>query len=537
MTMSFNFVGRLRWLLVMIVLACGPVQFFIDDSLINSTCTVIAVVASIITFLYVFRIRRFRRAPFSCVMILGFNVSAFSAALVIQTTALRSLTYNLESALTTFSILFLTQILVIVVHIVYTHSRALLGVRLSLSRYVFRPMGLLKAPTNFQLWLFGFLGCWATVVSASTYTDSIDYGNVSGKFVLAYVPFAVAPFFIPLRSYLFGASNQSSGNWLSISAYSLLLIAVAMANNARATFSAGFLTLALACLVAVLSGNLKMTRKATYRGALLAAAAVPVFLTLSDLATAMVIARDERANVSSLDLVAITLSNFQDKELIAQRRRRDAAILTGDYNENYVSNPIFARFVYTKFVDINLTNAMLLSDGQAEAVRKGAWARVLALLPTPVIQYFGIDVDKTDLAFSSGDIYSFIARGIELGGFTTGSEIPDGLTIFGQFFWPVLALLVLVQFLVYDALSMLDRAEKLVVGSVALLNIVPIFTLGVMQESVANQIIAIVRGVPQLIVLYLLVVLGSSLLTIIWSFPLKVFQQRSLRAKAFRKSQ
>lgn len=534
--MPFYFVGRLRRLFVFILLACGPVQYFIDDSLANITCAIIAIVASVITFLYIFNIKRFRRTPLSCVMILGFNVSAFSAAILIQTIALRSLTYNLSSSLWTFSVLLATQLLVIAVHILYTRSKILKGLRLSLTRYVFGPMGLLKAPTNFQLWVFGFIGCGATVVSARTYTDAIDYGNVSGKFALAYVPFAVAPFFIPLRAHLFGRLNQSSGNWLPVSAYALLLIAVAMANNARATFSAGFLTLALACLVAILGGNLKITRKALYSGVFIVAAGIPAFTTLSDLATAMVIARDQRSNVSSLELIEITLSNFQDKTLIEDRRRRDAAILTGEYNENYVDNPILARFVYTKFVDVNMTNALLLSDGQAQDVRKSAWARVLALLPTPVIQYFNIDVDKTDLGFSSGDIYSYIARGVQLGGFTTGSEIPDGLTIFGPFFWPVLALLVLIQFMAYDALSMIDKSGKLIVSAVALLNIVPIFTLGVMQESVSNQVIAIVRGIPQLILLYLVVVIVTSIVTSAVSLPGMALRRHSVVPKGVRKS-
>ena len=534
--MPFYFVGHLRRLLVFLVVICAPAQYFIDDSTINAVCTIIAVIASIITFLYVIRTDRFRRTPLSCTMILGFNVSAFSAALIVQTISLRSLNYNLYSSLETFSALLATQLLIIVVHIIYRQSRVLNGVRLSLTHFIFGPLGLLRAPSNFQLWILGLVGCAATIVSARTYTDAMEYGNVSGKFVLAYAPFAVAPFFIPLRAYLFGTTNQSTGNWLSVSAYALLLIAVAMANNARATFSAGFLTLALTLLIAIVSGNLRITRKTIFSGALIASAAIPAFATLSDLATAMVIARDQRSNVSSLELIEITLTNFQDKALIEDRRRRDAAILNGDYNENYVDNPIFARFVYTKFVDVNMTNALTLSEGQAQELRKTAWARVLALLPTPVIQYFGIDVNKSELGFSSGDIYSFIARGLELGGYTTGSEVPDGLTLFGPFFWPVLAIFVLIQFIVYDALSVVDKAGKLVIGAVALLNVVPIFTLGVMQESVANQVIAIVRGIPQLILLYLIVIVISSAITAIISLPAHAFRRHPVLPRTSRKA-
>jgi hypothetical protein len=501
-------VGRLRLLLMCSIVACGPVQYYIDESLTNLTCAVTAIIVSVVTLSYCLAVRRFRRAPLSCLMLLGFNVSAFSGALLIQTLDLRSLVYNLSSALSTFTALAITQFLTIAVHWVYLNSKLMLGLRFWLTRKLAEPLGLLQAPTNIQLWLFGLVGCAATVLSARNYTSSVEYGNFSEKFALGFIPFAVAPFFIPARSFLIGGearSGRSGGNWIVLVGYALLLIAVAMANNARATFSSGFLTLALCFIVAVYSGNLVVTRRTLMTGFLLGGVSLPLFIALSDLSTAMVIARDERSNVSSLELIEITLSNFRDRALIEDRRRRDAAILGGDYNENYIDNPILARFVYTKFTDVNMTNALSLSDDQAAAVRKSAWSRILTMFPTPILNYLKIDIDKGDITFSSGDVYSFIARGLELGGYTTGSEVPDGLTIFGILFWPILAILVIIQFIVYDSLSFLDQFGKLRVSAVALLNVVPLFTVGIMQESVANQVIAIVRGIPQLVVLYLVI--------------------------------
>ena len=291
---------------------------------------------------------------------------------------------------------------------------------------------------------------------------------------------------------------------MSLIIYAPLLIAVAMANNARATFSTGFLTLILCMAVAVLSGNLLISRKVVVKGLIVIVVGIPAFSILSDLATAMVIARDERTNVSPIELINITLTNFQDKALIDDRRRRDAAILGGEYNENYVSNPILARFVYTKFADVNMTNALNLSDSQVGEIRKSTWTRVLSMLPTPILNYLKINVIKSDIQFSSGDVYSYIARGLELGAYTTGSEVPDGMTIFGLLFWPILGVLLIIQFIIYDALSAFDKDAKMRVSALALLNIVPIFTLGVMQESVSNQIISIVREIPQLILLFLL---------------------------------
>ena len=503
-----------RRLVIAVLIACGAAQYNVDDSLQNTTCAFIAVVGSVSVVIYTLSLRRFRRAPMSCLMVLGFNVSALSGALVTQSAYLRPITYNLDVPLQTFSALALAQSLVIVVHFVYDQSRALQALRQSISRYVYQPIGLLEPPSALELGIFGFLGCAATMLAAQNYREAVQFGDVSSKFAQGFIPFAVAPFLIPMRSYiLVRESGRKQSNWLFLTCYTAMLIAVAMANNARATFSSGFLTLGLCCLVTVLSGNYSLTHRKIAVGLLGMCLAVPCFLTLSDLATAMVIARDERSNVTSMELIEITLNNFQDKQLLEDRRHRDATILGGDYNENYVSNPIFARFVYTKFVDVNMYNALNLSDSQVSEIRKQTINRIISLLPTPVINYLGIKLEKADLEYSSGDLYSFIARGLGLGSYTTGSEIPDGLTIFGVVFWPVLAVLVLVQYIVYDAFSKIDHEGRFRISALALLNAVPVFTLGVMQESVSNQIMMILRGIPQLIVLYWLLRLMTSVVS------------------------
>ncbi len=507
-----RFISYVRLGLILILVACCPVQLFIDDSLQNLTCSIIAVITSSATITYTFNVRRFRRTPLSSLMLFGFNVSAFSASLIIQTASGVSLIYNLTAPLPTFLALAMTHVVAILTHWLYLHSEVLLGLRFRLARGLFRPMKLLNAPSDLQLWLFGLVGCVATVSAARNYSSAAEFGNVSDRFLLGYVPFTVAPFLIPLRSSLLGGSSRLKGTSLSLIIYAPLLIGVAMANNARATFSSGFLTLILCMAIAVLSGNLRITQKVVIKGCLFVLLGLPLFSVLSDLATAMVIARDERSNVSSMELISITLANYQDKNLIEDRRHRDAAISGGDYNENYVSNPILARFVYTKFADVNMTNALSLSNAQAAEIRKNTWTRVLAMLPTPILNYLKISVDKTEIEYSSGDVYSYIARGLELGSYTTGSEVPDGLTIFGFLFWPVLAVLLLAQFIVYDAMSAFDEAGNLRVSAVALLNIVPIFTVGVMQESVSNQVSMIIRGIPQLIVLYLVIAGGTHLI-------------------------
>jgi hypothetical protein len=514
-----KFIPMARAFAIGLFIFCGAVQSFLDSSLTNFLCSSIAIVTAAATILYTFRIKRFRRAPFSCLMIFGFNVSALSGALLIQSADLRPITYNLDLPLETFTALAEVQFLIICLHWLYLRSQICQALRAGFRRWVCYPVGLFRSPSDFQLWVFGLVGCAATILSARNYTSGVEFGNASTKFAVAYIPFAVAPFFIPMRTHLFGRAQEGRrSSWLVLAFYALLLISVAIVNNSRGTFSTGFLTLGLCFLIAVLSGNLKMSWRKIMGGVMVGSLSVPLFMSLSDLATAMVIARDQRSSVTPLELIEITLKNFTDKQQLAERRLRDALVEGSEYNENYVRNALFARFVYTKFVDVNMTNAVTLTDVQAQQIRDRSWNRIVALIPTPILNVLRIDLDKSDLGYSSGDLYSYIARGRELGSYTTGSEVPDGLTIFGNMFWPVLAFLVLVEFILYDGFTRIHQNGRLVVSAVGLLNIVPIFTLGVMQESVADQVSAIVRGVPQLILLYWILFIVSSI-------PAKVVSQ------------
>jgi hypothetical protein len=234
-----KFIRMASGLAIGLLVLCGVVQSFLDDSLTNIFCSSIAIMTAAAAILYTFTIERFRRAPFSCLMILGFNVSALSGALLIQSADLRPISFNLDSPLETFAALAETQLLIICVHWLYSQSRGCKALRTIFSKWVCHPLGLLKSPSDFQLWVFGLAGCAATILSARNYTQGIEFGNAFTKFAVAYVPFAVAPFFIPMRTHLFGGAQnrRSRSGWWVLGFYALLLISVAIVNNSRGTFA------------------------------------------------------------------------------------------------------------------------------------------------------------------------------------------------------------------------------------------------------------------------------------------------------------
>jgi hypothetical protein len=507
--LRFDAARFIRALALLLIAAGGLAQAFIDWSLVNLWCTVLTAISSSVTMIYVLRTKRFRTHPLSMVALLGYNVSALSGALLVQSASGRSLTYGLEVPIETFSALVGVQFMILGLHWYYVHSPGLSGFRLTLSRSIFKPLGLLKPPSNGELWLMGLVGStalWFTGVSAQQY--QIEYGDIGLKFIQGFMPFSLAPCLIPLGSYLFGG-RRPHVKWRGVVVYYIVLVFIAVAGNSRGTFAIAALTIAITYAVCLLSGTAKTTPRKVAWSAVLLLALLPIFGALSDLAIAMVIVREERSTASPMELVTLTIDTYFDSDAIAERRRLDH-LLSGDfYNEDYISNPLFARFVYTKFADLNMVEALNLSESQVHEAQEMSWQRILAMLPTPLLNIVAPDLDKGNLSFSSGDFYSTMYRDTDLGGQKTGSSIADGLSILGFFYVPILALIVLVKFIFFDALSTANSERALVFSALAMLNISSVFTNGVMEESVAVQVGDIVRGLPQMILLYLVIRLCS----------------------------
>jgi hypothetical protein len=485
---------------LLIITLSGIIQALIEFNVVHYWCVLLATVSSVATTAYVLDINRFRAHPMSMIVVLGYNVSALSGALLVQTATLRSLTYNLQVPLATFSALTAVQFLVLGLHWGYVRSGVLQAIRRRLTYRSLAPLGFFDPPSNGQLWFMGFVGCAALWTTDVSLRDQVEFGDVTLKFIQGLAPFTIAPFLIPLARYVF-ADGARRVQWSAIGAYFVFLVFIGIARNSRTTFASGMLTIGLIYLTCVLSERIILSPKKLVWALVILLGSVPILSALSNIATAMVIARDQRSVSTPLELVSLTIDAYLDSNALKYRRWEESIVTVGLYNEVYVSNPMLARFVYTKFVDLNIAEVLALGSSDIDKARELFLKRVLAILPTPVLNVVAPNLDKKDLAFSSGDFYSAVMYGVPLGGYRTGSSIADGLAITNVFYFLLLAVIVLINFIFFDSLTKFKGGWPIYSG-VALLNIWVVFTNGVVSESVAQQVGSVVRGFPEMLVVY-----------------------------------
>jgi len=494
------------------VLLCAVGQLLIDARGTNVVSVLVVATMSAVTFHFVIRGEVFRALPLPALIVLGFNVSTLSGALIAQTLSLRSLVYNLQVPQLTFALCALFQISLLVALFVLFSSSSLRATSRTINRRVFARMGIMQAPSPLQLWLIGFVGAGAMLWSASdAYVTVTQYGDVGAKFLNGLGYLAFAPFVVPILDKVFPTSQASStakaSKWLLLG-YFVLLVFIAMIRNSRGTFMMGIANLGMAAFLLMLLGQLSVT--ARLRRGLVVGAAVVLLLApiMADLAIAMVVVRGERTEVSGTKLVTLTLAAFNDKPALEQYRKA-AKIITGggDYDENYLANPFVARFVNTKFFDNTLSYKDVRAGTHASKLWDVTFDKIGAILPTPVVRGLGINIKKENLQFSMGDALYNAQAGSGLGGYKTGSLMGHGMGLMGVGVFIAAVPLFLLTFMAVQSLT-LTVGAIVVISPVILLQLMSVYGLAT-GDSLLDPIGMMLRTLPQNILIYWLVFQGT----------------------------
>lgn len=502
---SVRYCRIVRRLALWSVLLCTLGQLLIDASGSNVISVLIVAIMSIVTFHFLIRSSVFRALPLPALLVLGFNVSTMSGALIAQTLSLRPLDYNLHVPLITFASCALFQISLLVALFIFLSSPTLRTKVRTINRRVFSPMGLMQAPSSAQLWIMGLVGSAAMLWSASDMAgDMNNYGNVGAKFVAGLSYLAFAPFIVPLLDKLFPSSRTSStakaSKWLLLG-YLVLLVFIAMVRNSRGTFMLGIANLGIGVFLLMIMGQLSVTARVR-RGLVIGAVTVLMVAPVAaDLAIAMVVVRGERSEVSGTKLLTLTLAAFNDKSALEQYRKAAAIIAGGGtYDENYLANPFVARFVNTKFFDNTLSYEAVRAGTHASKLWTITLDKIGALLPTPVLNGLGIDIKKENLQFSIGDALYNAQTGAALGGYKVGSPIGHGMALMGLGVFIAAIPLFLLVFMSLQSLT-LSVGSFVVISPVILLQLMSVYGLAA-GDSLLNPINLMLRTLPQHILIY-----------------------------------
>ncbi|PZO20608.1 MAG: hypothetical protein DCF26_02720 [Burkholderiales bacterium] len=475
-------------------------QIIIDFSPENIASASIVFASSMAVLLYMLWTPALQTHPLSTFAVFGFGVTTQLGALLGQTAYWTSLADNLRMPMATFALLAGFQVLALIAHTGYRWLMPLPSADGgSLARHLLRAAKLYDTPSTGVLWFLGYFGLFALLLGGGR-------EGVFGKLMQGLAFLTWAPFLIPMYLIQLGDAYSSwRKQWPYLLVFSGLIVLLGLATNARGGMLAGFVTIALFALLGALRSSNAVSGKRLLKmgvvGLVLSALAIP----LSDLATAMVVARKMRGNVSPVEMVQQTVYYWQrPDEIAAYRNKAESEKLRG-YDEFYFKNPLLARLVETKFHDNALYFASTLTQSDTDLLAQTTADLFWAILPDPVIKKLGVDIDKKALEFSIGDYLSHLSQGGPLGSRRTGSMLAQGVVLLGVGFAVVYMAFCLVAFAMMDLLSFRNRSGQVVLSAVGMLAVWKLFQYGVTAESLQAWASTTLRAIPQNILLFLVV--------------------------------
>ncbi len=462
----------------------------------------------LLTLAYCFRPGLIERLPLSTVVLIGTDSVLLGIPLVAQSLCGRSFLYDLHDPAPTFIWIFLTHAVMVGTHAVYAALPALRQPARVLAMRVFAPLTIFRTPTQAELWILGAIGLGATLYTQVSYVNAIEYGDVGGKALAGFSYFSVFPFLIPFRRLFSGGKGLDTLSALpALVAYFGVVLVVALATNKRLTFSFIGLSLIVTVMLFSAMGRLKLSNRAKITIAAVLLVSAPVLGFFENLATAMEMVRGAKGSLSGLGYINATVDQLGDQASIDRWRKDNEAQQSGalDYTEDYIPITLLNRLVFLKYTDLTMTASEYVGDPQRALLKQDFVTRVEALLPTPVAQALGINIDKLSMEHSAGDIYQEVASGHEGASFLTGSSVTYGRDVLGRFWLPGMALIYLLVFNAFDSLVISVRG-RLVIAPVAILFLFNLFIHGGVNDSIADLIGDATRGLLQNVILYVVVV-------------------------------
>lgn len=283
------------------------------------------------------------------------------------------------------------------------------------------------------LWGMGIIGL---LVRIHNFSSEVEYGDVGGKFLLGLNYLMFAPLILIFPSLLHLKYNNKKSVWT----YGICIFIINIASNSRQSIITPIGVMAILFLLYLVINNLKITdylsrSKIAFLGLFL----FLVLNLLSNISLAMLHTRKIRADVSKMELFQKTIATVQDEELM-KRLKADKDKAEGNqfisyqqgWTEQYVDNFLLGRYANMRITDETLYYAEKKGYANMQ-MQEGFKQNMWALLPTPVLRFFGILLDKNKLEFSRGDLL----YGSGFGGFRVTSHVGDGLATFGFWYFPI----------------------------------------------------------------------------------------------------
>jgi hypothetical protein len=469
--------------------------------------------AALITVHYLFRPGVADRYPVSALQIFTFCLATQLIPLGGTMIEGKLLTYNLDLPTITFSWIVVAQITFVISHILYRHIGLFRGTKTFLSNELGR-LGLFQIPSHKQLWMFAVIGIIPFFVAG--FLSSFGAGFVV-KILQGMGYFAYAPFVIPFYHLIYPSQPKSTRRQnIQVGLYFGFILLIAMAINSRGGIGSALMTVGFGLIIVVMLGTVALSKISRRQYVSITVVFLVILFPISYLALAIQVAREHRGSSSQIEMVFQTLETIAEPSRVyASLKFQNAEGKRFGWDEEYLSNVFLNRFAVVKSHDLSFRMIKDFGDIQKEQLRTYTKNRILAILPTPVLKFFGISLNKNELiSFSLGDYLFFLKMSTYqdfygFGAMKFGSQLAHGRAMFGPYAYVlVLGICAVFTFAFFDSFTLGSaKTSPTIPTKLSPLVLFSVVAMGrfLNEETMVEYATLVFRGYLQFIVLYLIV--------------------------------
>lgn len=501
---SGNILNILRRILFCITVVSVVLEMVFFPSWANLVGCIMMVTAHV-TFVFVALNRnRILASPFLFVVMM--SMFAYRYIPVPGTLiSLRPVSYGMETPVKTFVSETLFFLLFTVIYYItaygYDKRRGPVG--------FYKMIGLYNNGSEKSIWLLGMVGFMVRVVSYSI--SGFSNSNVTNAVVdLAYAPVVLFfPFFFeeyPEKPVYF----KKPLIWV----YLVILSIVNLGANSRFEIIAPFILIAVFYFIYLVKEDVDLrsilSPKRIFGGLLVVLLVFGIMQILSD---AILAVRNNKQDYSISQLVLITTETAIDsfgnkKEEVEQRKEPVPYSVT--WTEEYIDNFALNRYGNIRVSDEIYFYSGDLSDEDRADLRESLKNQLLCLLPTPVMRFLGVGIDKRDYIYSPATYLYYKAGYCSYDDLLTRyrvitSYLPDGLAMFGGYYLILQALLFLITFWFLRGLAYIESSGKYVYSLYGIIFMNTYHYFGVNANGVFGSFAFLLRTMWESMIVFLVI--------------------------------
>lgn len=488
------------WFLQISCLISAAIQFTLSQESENVVATIYCAASSTLLIQYLLRSGCAATTPLSSLSLLGLNITSILTSLISMSLYGRPLIENLRAPELTFPILASVQLIAVITHWAYRNMAPVEGVSKIIAEKIFRPIGLFSIPHISTVWAMGLAG------ALSQFLGHAETGDVGGKAVQALAFLCWIPFLIPFYYSQAGSSFCSIRKQLIfLGMFILLMILIGMARNIRQIMMIGPMQLAFGYFIYIAVQKIPAAKSTIRSFIIFSLIGVAALHGVSDLTTAMGVAREKRETATYKEIIAETLNAlFIERERLDEYRgKSDLAAKVAFYDETYIPNPVLIRLSETKFHDNMLFFSSRYLLDRKDEILQGLKNKLIVILPETFSRVLFRDFEKKDHLYSMGDYYLSLIFGPHLlSNFVTGSIWADFYNVFEGWYMLAVVPYMILMYITFDSLTLRSGSTPLV-SAVGICTTWIMFIYGLGGESAPAKLSMLARELPQRILFYL----------------------------------